>query len=85
LEERILDPASANATSVAAVRQSRLKADLFFLHAPSVYDFRDREDLLFAHLSDSDSVNTTTIYEIYPLGLLSLKQRLRGGSNGGDR
>ena len=56
---------------------SQLKADLFFLHAPSVYDFRERDDLLFAHLSDSDSVNTTTIYEIYPLGLLSLKQRLR--------
>ena len=60
-----------------AVGESKLKADLFFLHAPSVYDFRDRDDLLFAHLSDSDSVNTTTIYEIYPLGLLSLKQRLR--------
>jgi len=58
-------------------RQSRLKADLFFLHAPSVYDFRDRDDLLFAYLGDSDSVNTTTIYEIYPLGLLSLRQRLR--------
>jgi clorobiocin biosynthesis protein CloN6 len=57
--------------------KSKLRADLFFLHAPSVYDFREREDLLFAHLSDSDSVNTTTIYEIYPLGLLSLKQRLR--------
>jgi clorobiocin/coumermycin A biosynthesis protein CloN6/CouN6 len=57
--------------------ESRLKADLFFLHAPSVYDFRERDDLLFAHLSDSDSVNTTTIYEIYPLGLFSLKQRLR--------
>jgi clorobiocin/coumermycin A biosynthesis protein CloN6/CouN6 len=57
--------------------ESRLRADLFFLHAPSVYDFRERDDLLFAHLSDSDSVNTTTIYEIYPLGLLSLKQRLR--------
>jgi clorobiocin/coumermycin A biosynthesis protein CloN6/CouN6 len=57
--------------------ESRLKADLFFLHAPSVYDFRERDDLLFAHLTDSDSVNTTTIYEIYPLGLLSLKQRLR--------
>jgi clorobiocin biosynthesis protein CloN6 len=56
---------------------SKLKADLFFLHAPSVYDFRERDDLLFAHLSDSDSVNTTTIYEIYPLGLLSLRQRLR--------
>jgi clorobiocin biosynthesis protein CloN6 len=61
----------------AYVTEPRLKADLFFLHAPSVYDFRDRDDLLFAHMSDSDSVNTTTIYEIYPLGLLSLKQRLR--------
>jgi clorobiocin/coumermycin A biosynthesis protein CloN6/CouN6 len=60
-----------------AADKSGLKADLFFLHAPSVYDFRDRDDLLFAHLSDSDSVNTTTIYEIYPLGLFSLKQRLR--------
>jgi clorobiocin/coumermycin A biosynthesis protein CloN6/CouN6 len=58
-------------------REAKLKADLFFLHAPSVYDFRQRDDVLFAHLSDSDSVNTTTIYEIYPLGLLSLKQRLR--------
>jgi clorobiocin biosynthesis protein CloN6 len=57
--------------------ESRLKADLFFLHAPSVYDFRERDDLLFANLSDSDSVNTTSIYEIYPLGLISLKQRLR--------
>ena len=53
----------------------RLKADLFFLHAPSVYDFRDRDDMLFASDS-SDSVNTTSIFEIYPLGLLSLKQRL---------
>jgi clorobiocin/coumermycin A biosynthesis protein CloN6/CouN6 len=61
----------------AASKHYTLKADLFFLHAPSVFDFRERDDLLFAHLSDSDSVNTTTIYEIYPLGLLSLKQRLR--------
>ena len=59
------------------VGQTKLKSDLFFLHAPSVYDFRNRDDLLFAHLSDSDSVNTTTIYEIYLLGLLSLKQRLQ--------
>ncbi len=63
--------------ATVATGGSVLKADLFFLHAPSIYDFRERDDLLFAHLSDSDSVNTTTIYEIYPLGLLSLKQRLR--------
>jgi clorobiocin biosynthesis protein CloN6 len=55
---------------------SRLGADLFLLHAPSVYDFRERDDLLFAYLSDSDSVNVTSIYEMYPIGWFSIKQRL---------
>ena len=54
-----------------------LKADLFLLHAPSVYDFRERDDILFAYLSDSDSVNVTSIYEMYPIGFFSIKQRLR--------
>lgn len=54
-----------------------LKADLFLLHAPSVYDFRERDDILFAYLSDSDSVNVTSIYEMYPLGFFAIKQRLR--------
>jgi clorobiocin/coumermycin A biosynthesis protein CloN6/CouN6 len=54
----------------------RLEADLFLLHAPSVYDFRERDDLLFAYLSDSDSVNVTSIYEMYPIGWFSIKQRL---------
>ena len=54
-----------------------LKADLFLLHAPSVYDFRERDDVLFAYLSDSDSVNVTSIYEMYPIGFFSIKQRLR--------
>ena len=53
-----------------------LKADLFLLHAPSVYDFRERDDILFAYLSDSDSVNVTSIYEMYPLGFFAIKQRL---------
>jgi clorobiocin/coumermycin A biosynthesis protein CloN6/CouN6 len=55
---------------------SRLDADLFLLHAPSVYDFRERDDMLFAYLSDSDSVNVTSIYEMYPIGWFSIKQRL---------
>ncbi len=55
---------------------SRLEADLFLLHAPSVYDFRERDDMLFAYLSDSDSVNVTSLYEIYPIGFFSIKQRL---------
>lgn len=56
--------------------KSRLEADLFLLHAPSVYDFRERDDMLFAYLSDSDSVNVTSVYEIYPIGWFSIKQRL---------
>ncbi len=35
----------------------RLRADLFLPHAPSVYDFRERDDMLFAYLSDSNRVN----------------------------
>ena len=53
-----------------------LKADLFLLHAPSIYDFRERDDILFAYLSDSDSVNVTSIYEMYPIGFHAIKQRL---------
>lgn len=54
-----------------------VSADLILLHAPSVYDFRDRDDVLFAYLSDSDSVNVTSIYEMFPIGFFSLQQRLR--------
>jgi clorobiocin biosynthesis protein CloN6 len=55
---------------------SKLTADLFLLHAPSVYDFRERDDMLFAYLSDSDSVNVTSVYEMYPIGWFSIKQWL---------
>src|ERR1700685_3382320 len=55
---------------------SRLEADLFLLHAPSVYDFRERDDMLFAYLSASASVNVTSIYEMYPIGWFSMKARL---------
>ncbi|MBL7047350.1 MAG: cobalamin-dependent protein, partial [Candidatus Marinimicrobia bacterium] len=46
------------------------------MHAPSVYDFRERDDMLFAYLSDSDGANVTTIYEMFPLGFFSIKQWL---------
>jgi clorobiocin biosynthesis protein CloN6 len=62
----------------AAVATTTLSADLFLLHAPSVYDFRERDDVLFAYLSDSDSVNMTSIYEMYPLGFFSIRQRAHG-------
>ncbi len=34
----------------------------------SVYDFRECDDMLFAQLSDSDSVNAASVYEMYPTG-----------------
>jgi hypothetical protein len=37
----------------------RLGADLFLLHAPSVYDFRERDDMLFAYLSDSINLSAS--------------------------
>jgi clorobiocin biosynthesis protein CloN6 len=59
---------------------SRLRADLFLPHAPSVYDFRERDDMLFACLSDT--VNVTSVYETYPIGWFSIKQRpARPGRN----
>ena len=61
---------------------SRLRADLFLLHARSVYDFRERDDMLFAYLSDSDSVNVTSLYEMYPIGWFSIKQRLADAGTG---
>ncbi len=61
----------------STVTSGRIRADLILLHAPSVYDFRERDDLLFAYLSDSDSVNVTSIYEQYPLGFFSIRQHLR--------
>lgn len=60
-----------------SVSDKTIRADLILLHAPSVYDFRERDDMLFAYLSDSDSVNVTSIYEMYPLGFFSIRQFLQ--------
>jgi hypothetical protein len=50
---------------------SQLGADLFLLHAPSGYNFRE-PDRLFAYLSDSDSdsdsLNVTSVYETHLIG-----------------
>lgn len=53
-----------------------IAADLVLIHPPSVFDFRDRSDVLFAYLSNSDSVAASPIYEIYPLGFKSIETYL---------
>lgn len=51
--------------------------DLALVHAPSVYDFRDRDDVLFAYLSNSDSVHVSPIFEMPPVGIFALEQHAR--------
>jgi clorobiocin/coumermycin A biosynthesis protein CloN6/CouN6 len=53
-----------------------MKFDVILCHAPSVYDFRNRDDILFAYLSNSDSVHVSPIFEMPPVGLLALNQHL---------
>jgi len=50
--------------------------DIVLLHAPSVYDFRNRDDILFAYLGNSDSVHVSAIFEMPPVGLLALRSHL---------
>lgn len=45
------------------------KTDLVLLHAPSVYDFRDKA-MLFGPVSDV--VPSTQVFEMYPLGFLTM-------------
>jgi clorobiocin/coumermycin A biosynthesis protein CloN6/CouN6 len=54
-----------------------MELDLLLVHAPSVYDFRDRDDILFAYLSNSDSVHVSPIFEMPPVGILAIDQHVR--------
>jgi len=54
-----------------------MKFDMILVHAPSVYDFRSRDDILFAYLSNSDSVHISPIFEMPPVGILAINQHLQ--------
>ncbi len=54
-----------------------MKFDMILVHAPSVYDFRHRDDVLFAYLSNSDSVHVSPIFEMPPVGILAINQHLQ--------
>ena len=49
--------------------------DLVLMHAPSVYDFR-KKDILFGPVSDV--VPSTQIFEMYPIGFLTMLAYLEG-------
>jgi B12-binding domain/radical SAM domain protein len=52
---------------------SRAESDLLLLHAPSVYDFRERT-ILYGPVSDM--VPSSTVFEMYPLGFLTMASYL---------
>ena len=54
--------------------RSRAEPDLLLLHAPSVYDFRERA-ILYGPVSDM--VPSSTVFEMYPLGFLTIASYLR--------
>jgi B12-binding domain/radical SAM domain protein len=54
-------------------RRPRTETDLLLLHAPSVYDFRERS-ILYGPVSDM--VPSSTVFEMYPLGFLTMASYL---------
>lgn len=54
-----------------------MRYDVVLLHAPSVYDFRKKDDVLFAYLANSDSVHVSGIFEMPPVGVLAIYQYLK--------
>ncbi len=55
---------------------SRVRADLLLLHAPAVFDFRERRDIYFPYLSTSGDVPITPLYEYFPVGFKTLRGHL---------
>lgn len=53
---------------------SRNQIDLLLLHAPSVYDFR-KHSILYGPVSDM--IPSSTVFEMYPLGFLTIASYLR--------
>ncbi|MEQ8276911.1 MAG: cobalamin-dependent protein [Deltaproteobacteria bacterium] len=53
-----------------------MKYDMVLLHAPSVYDFRGRDDVLFAYLNTSATVHVSSAFEMPPVGIISIKQHM---------
>src|ERR1700735_811287 len=53
--------------------KTRSDIDLLLLHAPRVYDFRERA-ILYGPVSDM--VPSSTVFEMYPLGFLTMESYL---------
>src|SRR3569623_2678163 len=59
-----------------------LQADLLLIHAPAIFEFRNRRALYFPFLGTSGDVPITPLYEYFPVGFRSLQRYL--GARGHD-
>jgi len=59
-----------------------ISADLFLIHAPASFDFRNRRDIYYPYLSTSGDVPITPLYEYFPVGFKTLQRFL--GEKGHD-
>lgn len=53
-----------------------LSADLLLIHAPAVFEFRERRDIYFPFLGTSGDVPITPLYEYFPIGFKTLERYL---------
>ncbi len=68
--------ARLNGTPPSGQQLPTLEADLLLLHAPAVFDFRERSDIYFPFLGTSGDVPITPLYEYFPVGFKTLQRFL---------
>jgi len=57
-----------------------IKCDLFLMHPPAFFDFRNRGDIYWPFFGTSSGTPITPLYEMFPVGFKSLK-RVLGENN----
>ena len=58
-----------------------MKNDLFLVHPPAYFDFRNRNDIYWPFFGTSSGTPITPLYEMFPVGWKSLKRVLEENGN----
>ena len=63
-----MDKQTVNPTNHGLTSLPPVSADLLLLHAPAIFDFRERRDIYFPFLGTSGDVQISPLYEYFPVG-----------------
>src|SRR5262245_14047324 len=63
------------------VNMATMKNDLFLVHPPAYFDFRNRKDIYWPFFGTSSGTPITPLYEMFPVGFKSLKRVLQERGN----